>query len=502
MRLSDLEKYDLITIQCHDNPDADAVGAGYGLYRYFQDKGCQARLIYSGYNRITKTNLKMMIEQLRIPIEYMPLNRHKIEGLLITVDCQYGAGNVTKFEADEVAVIDHHPLEIQEPELFRIQENLGSCATLVWRMLREEGYSFKEDMELGTALYYGLYMDTNQFSELFNPLDMDMRDDVMVNVSLMTRLRNANISLKELEIAGIAMIRYTYNEEHRFAVIKTQPCDPNLLGLISDFLLQVDAIDVCVTYNEINDGYKLSVRSCVKEVNASELAVFLTEEIGSGGGRYEKSGGFISARLYEQKHPGVHSEAYFNNRITEYFDTFTIMSANEMTLDLSLMKEYVRRKAPILYLKATDVVKAGAHVSVRTQKGNKDNVVKEGTYFVIESDGVVHFMSEERFERYHKPIEHGKPQIQFEGMEYAPILKDLDEDKVYRLADYMKLCMPTDEFRIYAMELASHVKWFPKWNPDKYMLGMPGDYLAASAEELENMFVEPGDKFLERYEEI
>ena len=49
MRLSDLEKYDSITIQCHDNPDADAVGAGYGLYRYFADKKCKVRLIYSGY---------------------------------------------------------------------------------------------------------------------------------------------------------------------------------------------------------------------------------------------------------------------------------------------------------------------------------------------------------------------------------------------------------------------------------------------------------------------
>uniref|UniRef100_UPI0040578148 hypothetical protein n=1 Tax=Acetatifactor sp. TaxID=1872090 RepID=UPI0040578148 len=63
----------------------------------------------------------------------------------------------------------------------------------------------------------------------------------------------------------------------------------------------------------------------------------------------------------------------------------------------------------------------------------------------------------------------------------------------------MKTCIPTDDFRIYAKVLDSSVKLFPKWDEDKYMLGMSGDYLAASAEDLENVFIEPGDKFLERY---
>lgn len=503
MRLSDLEKYNTITVQCHDNPDADAVGAGYGLYRYFADRGCKVSLIYSGHNKIAKTNLKMMIEQLNIPIEYVsPGRKRHVEGLLLTVDCQYGAGNITGFEADQVAVIDHHPLEIQNIELSRIQANLGSCATLVWSMLREENYSVAGDIQLGTALYYGLYMDTNQFSELFHPLDMDMREDVTIDKRLMTRLRNANISLKELEIAGIAMIRYSYNDDYRFAVIKSQPCDPNLLGLISDFLLQVDVIDTCVVYNELNDGYKVSVRSCIKEVNANELAVFLTEGIGSGGGHYEKAGGFVSMKLYEQKYPTLHSEAYFNNRITEYFESFTIISAKEMKLDISGMKKYIRRNTPLFYVKATDVVAPGASISVRAKNRSIEETVKEDTYFTIEKDGMVHILSEERFLKYHRPGQGEDIHAYHDCMEYEPTIKDWTNDKLYRLVDYAKPCMPTDAFCIYAKVLESSVKLFPKWNEDKYLLGMFGDYLAASAEDLENVFIEPGDKFLERYEEI
>lgn len=503
MRLSDLEQYDSITIQCHDNPDADTVGAGYGLYRYFVDKGCRVRLIYSGQNKIQKANLRLLINSLSIPIEYVPVDAgREIKGLLLTVDCQYGAGNVTRFVADHVAVIDHHPLELQDMDQVHVQPGVGSCATLVWSMLKKEKYPVSKDVNIGTALYYGLYTDTNQFAELFNPLDMDMRENVTVNKRLMARLRNSNLSLKELEIAGVAMIRYNYNEEHHFAVIKAEPCDPNILGLISDFLLQVAEIDTCVVYNEGNDGYKLSVRSCIKEANASEMAVFLTDGIGSGGGHDEKAGGFISMKLYEKKYPGLYSEAYFNKRMTEYFNSFTILSAKDMDLDMRNMKKYVRRKEPICYICAADIVKPGANISIRTRKGTLDSEVGEETYFVIEKDGTVHYMTGDRFHKYLSTDGEKAPGGYCEGVEYIPTIKDWTLDRVYELSDYARICTPRDEFRVYATVLNKSVKLFPDWEADKYMLGMPGDYLAASVDDLSNVFIEPGENFLDRFEEI
>lgn len=43
MRLSDLTRYHSITIQCHDNPDADAIASGYALYTYFKQIGKEVR---------------------------------------------------------------------------------------------------------------------------------------------------------------------------------------------------------------------------------------------------------------------------------------------------------------------------------------------------------------------------------------------------------------------------------------------------------------------------
>ena len=161
MKLRELEKYNPITIQCHDNPDADALASGFGLYTYFAEKGKDVRLLYAGSNRIQKKNLLLMIEKLGIPVVYLEDATESVEGLLITVDCQYGAGNVTGLTADEVAIIDHHQPEVSIP-LMEVRSNLGSCATLVWSMMKEEGFSFTGKEKLGTALYYGLFTDTKR----------------------------------------------------------------------------------------------------------------------------------------------------------------------------------------------------------------------------------------------------------------------------------------------------------------------------------------------------
>lgn len=319
MRLAQLEQFNPITIQCHDNPDADALASGFGLYTYFKDKGKDVRLVYAGRNIIQKSNLTLMVDKLNIPVIYLQDTDIPVKGLLITVDCQYGAGNVTRLSAENIAIIDHHQVEIDNVEMSEIHSDLGSCATLVWQMMREEGYSFEGKINLGTALYYGLFADTNQLSDIYHPLDMEMRDSLQHDKSLIYLFKNSNLSLNELEIAGMALMKHFYNDEFQFAIVKAKPCDPNILGLISDFLIQVDEIKTCVVYNELEDGIKFSVRSCVREVRADELASFLSKEIGSGGGHLEKAAGFIVREKYEAYFKNVLSEAYFNEKMKGYF---------------------------------------------------------------------------------------------------------------------------------------------------------------------------------------
>ena len=96
-------------------------------------------------------------------------------------------------------------------------------------------------------------------------------------------------------------------------------CDPNILGLISDLVLEVDAIDICVAFNLQPEGVKFSVRSCVKEVKASELAAELCKGIGSGGGHLEKAGGLIPMELMTQEYLKFCKEHHFAPRMEYTF---------------------------------------------------------------------------------------------------------------------------------------------------------------------------------------
>ena len=152
MMLDELMEYDRVTIQCHDNPDADALASGFGVYEYLRINGKNPRFVYGGRNIIHKSNLVLMIDSLGIPIEHVDFLDNP--QLLVTVDCQYGGGNVTLFKAQNIAVIDHHRVSVELPPMNRVMSYMGSCSTIVWDMLREEDVEIKR--KLATALYYGL----------------------------------------------------------------------------------------------------------------------------------------------------------------------------------------------------------------------------------------------------------------------------------------------------------------------------------------------------------
>lgn len=505
MKLSDFCCYNKITIQCHDNPDADALASGYGLYCYFRSKGIECRLVYSGRYEIQKSNLRLMVEHLEIPVEYIRVGKGEtveVEGLLITVDCQYGEGNVTGLLAQDVLIIDHHQHIGELPSNSIINSNLGSCATLVWKLLQEDDFE-GIDEKLGTALYYGLYTDTNQFTEAYNPLDMDMREALPVDQAKITLFRNSNLSLKELEIAGIAMIRYSFNDDYEFAVIKAQPCDPNILGLISDFLLQVDAIKTCVVFNEVNDGYKFSVRSCVKEVNASELAAYLAEGIGSGGGHFVKAGGFINLKLYEEKYSTLHTEGYFNNRMVEYFDSFDIINTADYQLDVASFDLYKKRKVPVAYVKADDVLPIGTPITVRTLEGDIDLTVEESLYIMIGVKGEVYPKNKEKFMESYQVLDDSHNREEYiHASEYLPVIKNRENGQNLQLIDYANGCVPDGNRQVYARPLERGVKLFTGWDKNRYMLGKPGDYLVVKQDDIHDIYVMEKELFMAGYDKL
>lgn len=334
MRISEFLNYDNIVIQCHDNPDADALASGFGVLKYLKAKGKNVIFAYSGRFLLKKSNLMIMVEELNIPVLYAKNTQTAIGylaendvsvreiGLLVTVDAQYGQGNLSAFTAKTVATIDHHEVNGKLPALSEVRSYQGSCSTIVWDMLRNEKYDLDSDVELSTALYYGLMTDTNNFADLHHHLDRDMQDSLNVRSSEITKFRNSNISREELRIAGDALKHAVFLDDFRIAMVATKPCDPNVLGIISDIALEVDSIDTCLTYSLLDSGVKISVRSCSKEVKANEMAEYIARGIGNGGGHNVRAGGFLQRELFEQAEVEYSSESiskFLSERVNGFF---------------------------------------------------------------------------------------------------------------------------------------------------------------------------------------
>ena len=498
MKLKDLERFEEIVIQCHDNPDADALASGFGLYQYFCGQGKRVRFVYSGRFQIGKSNLVLMKELLQIPVEYVK-ELEKPE-LLIMSDCQYGTGNVTRFEADTVAVIDHHqadPRAEKVPDEFReICSRYGSCSTVVWQLLLEAGYEVNKDIRLATALYYGLYMDTGQLGDIYHPADKDMRDELLFDKAIISRLKNSNISQEELEIAGEALIHHHLVEKLHFAIVQVKPCDPNILGIVSDFVLQTDVVNTCVIYSMLADGYKLSFRSCDKEIKASDLAAFMTQGIGSGGGHMEKAGGFIRKEAFEEVYPGMDPETYFQNRMEEYVRSYQVIYAAQYEVDMNGMCRYRERKLPLGYVKLSEVYAVGTPIMVRTLEGDLEITVEDNTYLMIGIQGEVYPIKAEKFKRSYQEI----AQPYEIDTEYVPSVHNRTDGSVKVVTAYAKSCVPTGETLIYAKPIDTQMKIFTAWDPVNYMSGKPGDYMAARLDDLHDIYIIEKNIFQKTYE--
>lgn len=496
MNLKSLEKYNQIVIQVHDNPDADAVGSGYAIYRYFKSKGKEVRLVYGGKYSISKSNMLLLISELDIPIEYVDTLDNP--ELLITVDCQYGQGNVEKFPAQNVAIIDHHTTEKQSDEMAEIRSHLVSCATVCYALLKDAGFDVNEDVKVATALYYGLYMDSNQLAEISHPYDRDMVDFLKYDKLFLNRLKYANLSIDDFETAGLALIRHNYVEKHRAAIICSKACDPNILGLIGDFALQVDSIDVCIVYSEYPGGYKISVRSCLLEVAANDFAIFLTEEIGDGGGHLDKAGGFVNANKFRSKYDNQSIEAYFFRRLDEYFEGFDVIRFSDEVTNKEQLQLYQKKPGEFGYVKTTDIFPSGTECRVRTLEGDVFVTSADEIYVMIGQCGEVYPVEKKAFEIKYTPVDG----IYDRTFEYSPSIININENIPYDLMPYAKKCMSMADARIYARPLWKHTKVFTRWDYETYMSGNAGDMLCYSDKDERDVYVVKRDIFEILYEKV
>ncbi len=495
MQLSALLEYENIHIQCHDNPDADSIASAFGLYSYFKSAGKNVKLFYSGRRGISKPNLLRMLTLLGIPLEHIP-GPAEIPGLLITADCQYGAGNTTKFNACAVAVVDHHVQEDTPPAMHDIRPYLGSCSTLVWKLLSDAGFEINRN--LATALYYGLYTDTGAFAEVRHPLDRDLRDNVSVDERAVKILKNSNLTLEDLSLASSALKELEYDDTGRFALVRTEPCDSNILGFVGDLAIQVDKIDTAVIFSENTDGIKYSVRTVSRGEKASDLASWLSAGgLGSGGGHADKAGGYISAVKYGGHCPGMRLPDFFRERIQNYRNSYKlILGLSDLGLAYDGMDLYGRMPSRLGFVDCDGLFRVESTVLMRMLEGDISAKISSGDRLMIGLKGEVYPIDGKKFEETYM-VEDGVFSAEFD---YPPTVLDKDTGRRVELIRLARPCMSKPGRAVRAHRLESGVKLFTRWDTDNYIRGEAGDWLVSRDED--DLYIVTADLFPRLYRKL
>ena len=300
--LNQLLKYKNVCIQCHNSPDADALAAAYGVYTYLKLHDIKASIIYGGEREIQKKDLLYMLNICEIPAEYV--KELPETELLLLVDGQYGQGNVYHFDAENIAVIDHHMPFMKKTKQTFIDNSYQSCSTIVWELLKEEGYDVKANKKLSIAFLYGLYTDTSSYVDLYKKNDIAMREELRDDYPELEPLKKSSMSLEDLTIAGEALHHAYFDQDKQYLLISAMHCEQSVLGIIGDMAIKVDVAKLSIVYTDSDSGYQISVRSADRDYLANEVAAKLCDGIGNGGGHMDKAGGVISRDCISEQYAG------------------------------------------------------------------------------------------------------------------------------------------------------------------------------------------------------
>ncbi|MCE9557065.1 MAG: DHH family phosphoesterase, partial [Planctomycetes bacterium] len=172
--LKALSGHEPVLIVMHDNPDPDAIAAGWGIYRLVQEKlGVEVRLLGGG--AIVRAENRLMVELLKPPLELVDELPSVENAAVVLVDCGLETKNQLYARSSRpaaVAVIDHHvtPTRKRVVAAFRdVRPAVTASATLAASYLREQ--QVEPGTALATAMLYAIRTETRGARVRYSRID-------------------------------------------------------------------------------------------------------------------------------------------------------------------------------------------------------------------------------------------------------------------------------------------------------------------------------------------
>lgn len=301
MSLKDIAKVILegnkIGLTFHVSPDGDAIGSTLGLLNGLRELG---KDVYVISREVIPDNLSF----LPLGEEINGNTTEPIEGtdLVIVLDC----GNVERICANlegfkgKIINIDHHKTNDFYGHLNHVEEKSAATAEIIYILLNELGFKFKEYDEvlvkIGTCVYTSIVTDTGSFrhsnvTERTHKIAGELIGVGVNNTNIYNNLFD-NKPYEKVKLMGEALSSLKLHLNNKVSFIKLPKELLESLGLanvdtsdIISIALGIKGVEVAVIIKEVEDGIKGSLRS-KNDFDVSKVAEVL------GGGGHTKASGF------------------------------------------------------------------------------------------------------------------------------------------------------------------------------------------------------------------
>ena len=299
--LAAVAEFEHIAIITHDNPDPDAISAGWALCRLIRKKlHRESRLIGGG--EIVRAENRYMMQLLGPPIELMELFRPRERTAAVLVDCgpQLAAHFLSSPQVEPVAVIDHHLTE-ERPDLpfVDIRPQIAASASMTAEYLREQDVNPGE--RLATALLYAIRTETcgNEFRHTQLDRDVILWLTNVANPEWLAKIESAPLPLAYYGDLVLALQSTFLYDDSAFCLLPRAE-GQEIVGEVADLLIRCDGIKRVFCGTVMAGDLLCSVRTEDDWDSAARLVKLTLKGMGNGGGHTHRAGGKVSGLPHQK----------------------------------------------------------------------------------------------------------------------------------------------------------------------------------------------------------
>ncbi len=295
--LNTLTPYREVLVVTHDNPDPDAVAAGWAIYELVRRKlGKPVRLVASG--AIVRAENQHMLKLLKPPIELVDHVQTDAGTAAVLVDCSPEASNhlLADLSVSLLAVIDHHEAPTSRrvhPPFEDIRVDVAASATIAASYLQEQ--QLEPGSHLATALLYALGTETRAFETEHSPLDHAVLSWLVdrANPTWVAEIENAPLP-REYFSDFLLALEVTVLCEDAALCLLPRANGSEIVGEVADLLIRCEGIRRVLCGANVAGDLLISVRTERGGENATALLLRTIEGWGQGGGHEHRAGGKIA----------------------------------------------------------------------------------------------------------------------------------------------------------------------------------------------------------------